>query len=81
MVSVLVSFCPTYVRSYEEWRNVAFLAHVLMPPADLDRFGRILANWGFGQVSMKELTEDGEIPQDETTYEEEEPVDLGPWSE
>lgn len=78
-ISALVSFCPTYVRTYDEWLNVAFLAHAFLSPADLDRLGVLLERFGFGQVSMKELTEDGKVPQDLSQDEEEEPMDMGPW--
>ncbi len=61
-ISVLVSLCPVYVKSYEEWQGVAFLAHVLMSTDDLERFGATLDEWGFSQVPQEVIL--GEIQEE-----------------
>jgi hypothetical protein len=66
-VSCVVSFAPSWVTTYEEWRNVVFVAHALLSDADLESFGKMLAEYGFGHVTKEAAFGDTSDPFEEET--------------
>jgi len=43
------------VASWEEFKEVAFVAYASMPATDLDRFGAMLDEFGFTRITNEEL--------------------------